>query len=374
MAGIYIHIPFCKSKCAYCSFFSSVDQRQCSEYIDALKREALSRRTYIGDEEVHTIYFGGGTPSLLTAKQIDSILKLLKDNYNIDSEPEITLEANPDTIDRTSLKDFKEAGINRISIGIQSFFDDDLIYLCRRHNSQHALQVIDDINAIGFSKSTLDLIYGIPTLTDEKWNKNLDIFFSTGMKHLSAYALTIENNTVLGQSIAKGTAKAVNEDESIHHYEILTQRTEQQGFIHYEISNFAMPGHYSKHNSIYWTGGNYLGLGAAAHSYNGISRQWNVSNIKQYIKTAGVSNSIIEKESLSLNDRYNEYVMTSLRTSFGCDTEQIRNSFGNEYASHFERLIKKYLDTGMVKKKNSTFILSNHGMLFADGIAAELFI
>ena len=298
----------------------------------------------------------------------------MKDNYNIDSEPEITLEANPDTIDRTSLKDFKEAGINRISIGIQSFFDDDLIYLCRRHNSQHALQVIDDINAIGFSKSTLDLIYGIPTLTDEKWNKNLDIFFSTGMKHLSAYALTIENNTVLGQSIAKGTAKAVNEDESIRHYEILTQRTEQQGFIHYEISNFAMPGHYSKHNSIYWTGGNYLGLGAAAHSYNGISRQWNVSNIKQYIKTAGVSNSIIEKESLSLNDRYNEYVMTSLRTFFGCDTEQIRNSFGNEYASHFERLIKKHLDTGMVKKKNSTFILSNRGMLFADGIAAELFV
>lgn len=369
MAGIYIHIPFCKSKCAYCNFFSVVSERQRVDFLEALKKEAVNRNDYLDNEEVSTIYFGGGTPSLLKVQEIKGILDVLYTNYKVTDNPEITLEANPDTVTKESLKKYKSMGINRLSVGIQSFFDDDLQYLSRKHDSKHAMQVLDWIQAVGFQEITLDLIYGIPTLTDEKWRQNLEFFLSTGFNHLSAYALTVEEKTALGQRINKGVTAAIDEDVVVRQYDILTQITENQGFEHYEISNFARQGHYSKHNTIYWKGGKYLGLGPSAHSFDGTSRQWNVASVKDYCESYS-----FEKETLTLTDRYNEYVMTSLRTMWGADLDFIRKRFGDIYAEKFKNTTKKHILNEIMFQKDEKFILNDKGMLFADGIAAELFI
>lgn len=367
MAGIYIHIPFCKSKCAYCNFFSVVSEKQRADYLEALKREAVARKDYLGGEEVRTVYFGGGTPSLLEPKEVSEILEVLKCNYKI-AASEITLETNPDTVSKESLLEYKSIGINRLSIGIQSFFDDDLQYLSRKHDSKHAMQVLEWAKEIGFQEVTLDLIYGIPTLTDEKWRSNLEIFFSTGFNHLSAYALTVEEKTALGQRINKGVAAPVDEDAMLRQYEMLVEMTKNQGFEHYEISNFARPGHYSKHNTIYWKGEKYLGLGPSAHSFDGVSRQWNVASVKDYCE-----NYPFEREELTLDDRYNEYIMTSLRTMWGVDLEYIRANFGEIYAERFKNQTKSHLLSGKMYQKGEKFILNDNGMLFADGIAAEMF-
>ena len=375
MAGIYIHIPFCKSKCAYCNFFSLASQSKMNDYLDALKNEIVSRNQYLGNEMVETIYFGGGTPSLLSADDIAEIIEILHKNFNIISKPEITLEVNPDTVDKEKLIFLKEKGINRISVGIQSFNDDDLRYLDRKHNSKHALQIIDDLKSVDFDKLTLDLIYGIPTLTEEKWNKNLDIFFSTGISHLSAYALTVEPKTILGQKIEKGILQDVNEDATIRHYEILIERTKECEFEHYEISNFAKKGFRSQHNSIYWKDVKYLGLGASAHSYDGNSRQWNVSNLTKYINTDfDTDTDFFERELLTNDDKFNEYVMTSLRTSWGCDINKIASEYGISYANHFLKNVKSYVDKGIMLKNDNSYILTDNGMLLADGIASEIFV
>ena len=374
MAGIYIHIPFCKSKCAYCNFFSLASESKINDYVEALKKEIVLRKNYLGGETVKTIYFGGGTPSLLSVKNIEEILELLNKNYEIVSSPEITLEINPDTIDREKMSSLKKIGVNRMSVGIQSFDDDDLRYLGRRHDSRHAMQVLEDLKQTDFEKITLDLIYGMPTLTEEKWNKNLDIFFSTGITHLSAYALTVEPKTNLGQRIEKGELQSVSEEETIRHYNILVERTKENDFEHYEISNFAKEGFRSQHNSIYWRDEKYLGLGPSAHSYDGNSRQWNISNLTKYIQLVGDAELFYEKEILSTEDKFNEYVMTSLRTSWGCDIEKIERDYGKSYAHHFLKNIKKYLENGEMLKENNTYFLSEEGKLFADGIAADLFL
>ncbi len=385
MSGIYLHIPFCKSKCAYCNFFSLVTEKKMDDYVSALKKEIINRKSYLGDDVVKTIYFGGGTPSLLPIKYVEEILDLLHENYNIISNPEVTLEINPDTIDKDKMMSLKRLGVNRMSVGIQSFNDDDLRYLGRRHDSRHALQVLDDLSSVGFDRITLDLIYGMPTLTEEKWNHNLDIFFSTGISHLSAYALTVEPKTILGQKIEKEELQEVSEEETIRHYNILVERTKENGFEHYEISNFAKEGCRSQHNSIYWQDVKYLGLGPSAHSYDGNSRQWNVSNLTKYIQFVNADidtdtdadtdmGRYYEREILSKEDKFNEYVMTSLRTSWGCNVDKIEHDYGKSYARHFLKNVKKYLDSGIMLMKNNNFILTDEGMLFADGIAAELFV
>lgn len=375
MSGIYLHIPFCKSKCAYCNFFSLVTEKKMDDYVSALKKEIINRKSYLGDDVVKTIYFGGGTPSLLPIKYVEEILELLHENYNIISNPEVTLEINPDTIDKDKMMSLKRLGVNRMSVGIQSFNDDDLRYLGRRHDSRHALQVLDDLSGVGFDRITLDLIYGMPTLTEEKWNHNLDIFFSTGISHLSAYALTVEPKTILGQKIEKEELQEVSEEDTIRHYNILVERTKENGFEHYEISNFAKEGCRSQHNSIYWQDVKYLGLGPSAHSYDGDSRQWNVSNLTKYIQLVNADTECYyEKEILSKEDKYNEYVMTSLRTSWGCNIDKIERDYGKSYAHNFLENIKKYLDSGIMLMKNNNFILTDEGMLFADGIAADLFV
>lgn len=369
MAGIYLHIPFCKSKCAYCNFFSVVSEKQRVDFLDALKNEAVERKDYLGGEDMRTIYFGGGTPSLLKPSEIAGILEVLYKNFKIIDNPEITLEANPDTVSKESLSELKSLGINRLSVGIQSFFDDDLQYLSRKHDSRHARQVLDWAQEVGFQEVTMDLIYGIPTLTDDKWRQNLEIFFTTGINHLSAYALTVEEKTALEQRINNGAAAPVDEDAVVRQYKILVELAENQGFEHYEISNFARPGHYSKHNCIYWKGEKYLGLGPSAHSFDGVSRQWNVASVKDYCDDYS-----FEKEELTIDDRYNEYIMTSLRTMWGVDVNHIRENFGIECSERFEKKIKRYIAGKKIYQKGSKYILNDDGMLFADGIAAELFI
>jgi len=374
MAGIYIHIPFCKQKCHYCNFYSTVSLAYQQDYISALTREIKSRQKYLAHEVVNTIYFGGGTPSMFSSDEISYIINLIDFRFNVASDAEITLEANPDDLDKNKLNDIKNyTSVNRISIGVQSFFDDDLQYLNRVHSSKQAQNSIENALKLGFDNITIDLIYGIPNLSNSKWKENLKIFFNYKIPHLSSYSLTVEPKTALDLLIKKKKLENIVESESIDHFKILIEETEKQNFINYEISNFALEGHYSKHNSIYWLGGHYLGLGPSAHSYNGKSRQWNVMNIKKYCEEKQIKNIIDEKEYLSKDQMYNEYVLTSLRTSWGCDIEHIKNAFGEKYSQHFITNITKTIKENNATRNGNIFTLTNSGKLFADGIASSLF-
>jgi oxygen-independent coproporphyrinogen-3 oxidase len=375
MAGIYIHIPFCKHKCNYCNFFSVASTKHRDAFTGALLREMEMRSDYLKNEVVNTLYFGGGTPSLLSVDEINSILKKAEELFNISPAPEITLEANPDDLTIEKTTEFKNyTPVNRFSIGVQSFFDDDLRYLDRVHGGNEARLAIENVQKAGFKNITIDLIYGIPGLTPEKWNKNLDLFFGYDIPHLSSYSLTVEPKTALLHQITNKKRAEVDEGLSIRHFEILQQRTKEKEFVHYEISNFAKEGYYSKHNSIYWLGDHYIGLGPSAHSFNGFSRQWNVASVKKYIEADMVDRIVEEKEVLTTNQLFNEYVMTSLRTSWGCDREHINNVFGKKHTEHFINGIKPFVDDKKVIQKGNLYILSDTGKLFADGIAAEIFM
>lgn len=374
MAGIYIHIPFCKRKCHYCNFFSVASDRQREAFLKALLKEAEIQKDYLEGEIVSTIYFGGGTPSLLVEKELIRILDKIYSLHEISKNAEITLEGNPDDLDVRKIKMLSGTPINRLSIGVQSFFDADLQYLNRVHTASQSEESIKTAQDQGFENLTIDLIYGIPTLTDLKWEENLDRFFSFDLPHLSAYALTVEPKTALHQLIRKEKARAPDEQASVDHFKALLEKTKSHGFIHYEISNFSRPGFYSRHNSIYWLGGNYLGLGPSAHSCNGHSRQWNVSSLPKYIQPGDYQNTIVEKEFLSNDQKYNEYIMTSLRTHWGCDLEHIRNVFGKAYSDSFRKLSQKFIHEGKILKKGNKFFLTEQGKLFADGIASGLFI
>lgn len=374
MAGIYIHIPFCKQKCHYCNFFSVASQKNKAQFLEVLLDEIRDRQSYLGDEKVNTIYFGGGTPSVLSLEEIKLILTALNDTYNISPEVEITLEANPDDLSKLYLKELQQSPINRLSIGVQSFFDEDLIYLNRVHNGEQALGRVKDALSAGFHNMSIDLIYGIPTLTNEKWEQNLQQFFDLNIPHLSAYSLTVEPKTALHKLIKKNKLNNIDDEQSIAHFKILQKRIKENGFEHYEISNFSKPGYNSKHNSLYWLGGNYLGLGPSAHSFNGNSRQWNVSSLSKYLQQGGDNELIYEKEILTKVQQFNEYMMTSLRTSWGCSLQHIENVFGLSYASNLESEIQPFIQKGQVFKENNILYLSEEGKLFADGIASELFI
>jgi len=374
MAGIYIHIPFCKQKCHYCNFYSTVSNIYRDEFIGALTKEIKSRKDYLGKEKVHTIYFGGGTPSMLSTDEISYIINLIDYRFDVASDAEITLEANPDDLNLNKINDIKNyTPINRLSIGIQSFFDDDLRYLNRVHNSNQAHNSIENALKAGFNNVTIDLIYGIPSLNNEKWKTNIKRFFDYKIPHLSAYSLTVESKTALDVLIKKNKIKNIVETESIDHFKILVEETNKHSFIHYEISNFALEGHYSKHNSIYWLGGHYLGLGPSAHSYNGKSRQWNVMSIKKYCEEDLIENIVEEKEYLDKNQSFNEYILTSLRTSWGCDVEHIKNAFGKKYSQYFIINITNAINENNVIQNGNIYTLTNTGKLFADGIASSLF-
>lgn len=373
MSAVYLHIPFCLSKCAYCAFYSIADQKLKSVFVEALKKEIVLRSDYITDE-VKTVYFGGGTPTTLQTSEIEEIMGFLHAHFDIASNAEITLEANPDTVMPDYLKALRGTGINRLSIGIQSFFDDDLHLLGRRHNSRHAMQCIDDAHKAGFDNISIDLIYGIPG--SKSWERNLDIFFSLGMPHLSAYALTVEENSILKKQIAKGLVPSVNEEDVLRDYSLLCETAGKNGFLHYEISNFAKPTHHSRHNSSYWNGTHYVGFGPAAHSYNGISRQWNVANVKKYVELMESNDvdSLFEKETLTPDQRYNEYVITALRTLWGCDLVYIRREMGEKFANHLEKQAKQLIDNGSVTRTCEFIHLNDQQMLMADNIAVQLMI
>lgn len=355
--------------------------------MESLKREIVSRKDYLHGERVETIYFGGGTPSLLKVEEIGALLQLLGDTFEITNHPEITLEANPDTLSIDYLRGLNDLGVNRLSIGIQSFFDNDLHYLSRRHDASHARQCLQWIKDAGFANVGIDLIYGLPTSDADQWNRNLDLFLETGFPHLSAYALTLEPNAILTKQIEMGKTLPVDEDDAIRDYEILCKKMAQGGFLHYEISNFCKPGMHSRHNASYWFGVPYAGFGPSAHSYDGFSRQWNVSSLERYLKNAQQSGKapnevkrvntengkMFEVERLGPEQQYDEYVMLRLRTMWGIDLKYMKREMGERFSSYCERQAEPLIAEGRLSRTREFLYLDDEQMLFADGVAEALF-
>lgn len=372
MAGIYIHIPFCKQACNYCDFHFSVNNSLLPRMVEAIVFEANLQKHYLKDS-VETIYFGGGTPSLLSNTQLTAILHGINAAFPISTNAEITLEANPDDITQEKLGFWKWAGINRLSIGVQSFFEEDLVWMNRAHNAQQAIHCIELAQKEGFNNISIDLIYGGPSLSDENWEKNLSTCFDLGIPHLSAYALTVEPKTALAKQIKAKTLMNIDLEKQATHFNILVNLTAKAGLDHYEISNFAVPGNKSKHNTSYWSGKHYLGLGPAAHSFNGTSRQWNIANNNLYLASIQQNTIPFEIEQLTAIQQLNEYIMTALRTSEGIDLEKIKD-IGGEIA--LKKLItdaEKYLRSLNIEQNKNHLTLTREGKFFADGIAADLF-
>ena len=372
MAGIYIHIPFCKKACNYCNFHFSVNHHLLPEMIEAIVFEANLQKAYL-QEPIETIYLGGGTPSLLSNTQLTTIIKGINATFNVLSNAEITLEANPDDINQDKLSFWKSAGINRLSIGVQSFFEEDLVWMNRAHNAQQAIQSIQLAKKEGFDNISIDLIYGGPSLTETNWEKNLATCFELEIPHLSAYALTVEPKTALAKKIDSKLLPAIDLEKQATHFNLLVDATAKAGFDHYEIANFAIPGYKSKHNTSYWSGKHYVGLGPAAHSFNGTSRQWNIANNRLYL--ASIQQNLIpfEIEQLSSNQQLNEYIMTALRTMEGIDLDRIEQMGGEIALKNMNALADKYIQSSSIVKKENYLVLTNQGKFIADGIAADLF-
>ncbi|WP_212001331.1 radical SAM family heme chaperone HemW [Chitinophaga sp. HK235] len=374
MAGIYLHIPFCKQACYYCNFYFSTSLAGKDKMVESLLQEIDLQRNYLSGEPVQTIYFGGGTPSLLSTAELQQLLSRLHSTFEVAPDAEITLEANPDDLDIPKLEALRDAGINRLSIGVQSFHETDLRWMNRAHNSQQALECITNAQQLGFRNITIDLIYGGPTLSDEGWEQNVRQAIALGIPHLSCYALTVEPGTALDHFIRKKKMAATDPDKAARHFEQLMQWLEAAGYEHYEISNFALPGWHSRHNSSYWQGRSYLGLGPSAHSFNGHSRQWNVANNATYMKSIAAGQIPAEIETLTTAMQFNEYIMTSLRTSAGCDLEWVSGKFDAASTQHLEKESRQFISKGWMVQEGKYLRLTRAGRLFADGIAAELFL
>ena len=375
MAGIYIHIPFCRQACNYCNFHFSTSLRYKNAFIQALLKEIELQSTanYLQGQQVETIYFGGGTPSLLLTDELALVMNALHQWFNIQPTAEITLEANPDDVTDEKLIGWKTLGINRLSIGIQSLFEEDLQWMNRAHTAAEAKNVISKARAAGFKTFTVDLIYGTPGLSDEKWKQNLEWVVAQGITHLSCYALTVEEKTALDKQIRLQQKQPVDAAQQSRQFLLLMDYMQQAGFEHYEISNFAKPGHRSKHNSSYWHGTHYLGLGPSAHSFNGNSRQWNVANNQQYIQSLEQAIIPFEKEELTETQQLNEYIMTSLRLMEGCDLHFINQKFGAASVAVIQQEAAVFLNDGRLFENDQHLILTKEGKLFADRIASDLF-
>ena len=393
MAGIYIHIPFCKQACFYCDFHFSTSLKKKDELILALIKELELRKGELQNQTIETIYFGGGTPSLLTNEELQLLINSVYKNYSVIENPEITLEANPDDLSKNLIIQLSKSPINRLSIGIQSFFEDDLKGMNRAHNAKEAKECLSEATRY-FDNITIDLIYGIPNMSLEKWNKNLKIAFGFKVNHISSYALTVEPKTALDSFIKKGDYPPIDEDLALQHFNHLVEKTKEQGFVHYEISNFGKPNYFSKHNTSYWKGKSYLGIGPSAHSFNKTERSWNVANNSKYIKTIQNNELPNTVETLSKNDQYNEYIMTGLRIIWGVSFDKIENDFGEDYLNHLKKGSKNFIDKGLlviedkvqqsVSFQKTTSPLSpcnehilkttQKGKFLVDGIASELFM
>jgi len=373
MAGIYLHIPFCRQACHYCNFHFSTSLHRKNDFVGALLKEMEARKDYIAGAPVDTVYFGGGTPSLLSEDELARILDRLHALFPISPNAEITLEANPDDMAaQQSLESWKQRGINRLSIGVQSFFDEDLRWMNRVHNAAQAADSIRRAQDAGLENISIDLIYGTPGLTDSRWEKNVALALDLSIPHLSCYALTVEPRTALDKMIRQHKKADVSPDDQARQFLLLVDWLHSAGYEHYEISNFSLPGHRSRHNTSYWQGKPYLGLGPSAHSYDGVStREWNAANNAQYIDASPLPPS--EKELLSPTQQLNEYIMISLRTMEGADLAYVSERFGADKADVLQRQSARYIREGSLTGTNGRLILSREGKLLADGIAADLF-
>jgi oxygen-independent coproporphyrinogen-3 oxidase len=372
MAGIYIHVPFCKQACHYCDFHFSTSLRYRDELLQALVKEIRLQKTYLGNETIETIYFGGGTPSLLTGDEIKLLINTITGRHIVGANAEITLEANPDDLDKAKLQSLRETDINRFSIGIQSFFDEDLIWMNRVHRAGEAEASLKRAQDAGFENLTVDLIYGYPLLTDQKWKYNLNKVFELAVPHISSYSITVEPRTALASFIKNKKQTPMDDGQSARQFVLLMDAMQSKGFEHYEISNFCKPGHYSKHNSNYWKGVKYLGIGPSAHSYNRESRQWNVANNAKYIQALETGNIPAETEVLTEANRLNEYIMTSLRTMWGLDLNTL-NSIAAGSSNILLNTARRFFDDQLTQQKDDIIYLTQTGKLYADNIALGLF-
>lgn len=373
MAALYFHIPFCPSKCAYCNFFSTAGSKHVEGFSAMLTEELALRQDYLGTAEVHSIYFGGGTPSVLPVADIDRIIAVARKLFRIAPEAEITLEANPDHLSSEYIYNLYQTGVNRISVGIQSLDDEALQYLGRSHDAKTAVQALEILQKGPIRELSVDLIFGVPGRTAEVLGQELEFLISRGIPHISAYALTVEEKTPLWKFIQRGKRAAPSESQVAEEFLYIMEGMQNAGYEHYEISNYCLPGHHSRHNSSYWDGTPYLGVGPSAHSFDGQSRQWNVASLEQYLDGIRNGRPLFEKEVLTDIQRLNEYIMTSLRTSRGMDLDVIRSSFGEPAAGSVERELIAFIRQEWVVQRGPVAFLTQQGNLFADRIAAALF-
>jgi oxygen-independent coproporphyrinogen-3 oxidase len=374
MAGIYFHIPFCKQACHYCDFHFSTNFRNVEDLVSSMKRELVLQKEYLQGEIVETIYFGGGTPSSISSSKIGELIDEVRRTFEVAEDSEITLEANPDDLNRANLEAWKQAGVNRLSVGVQSFVDEHLQWMNRSHSAQQVISGLQLAKDIGFSNITMDLIYGIPGMTMDQWEANIEKFLVLGLPHLSAYGLTIESKTHLGH-LAKTHQMNPEEDWTYNaQFGLLMDLMNSRGFEHYEISNFALPGQYSRHNTAYWFGTTYLGIGPSAHSFDGHSRQWNSNSNLKYIRSISEGGIPAESEILSVVDQYNEYVLTHLRTQWGISENQIKMQFGANFQNNIKLGMTPFLASGHLEKRGENYVLTREGKFLADKIAADLFM
>ena len=376
MSGIYIHIPFCKQACHYCDFHFSTSMKKKDEMVLALAKEIGMRKNEFDNDPkfsgVETIYFGGGTPSVLTNEEINFLISEVYKNYKVIDNPEITLEANPDDLSAERILELSKSPINRLSIGIQSFYEEDLKMMNRAHNSEEAVKCLQEATKY-FDNISLDLIYGIPGLTDEMWKQNIETALSFGIPHISSYALTVEPKTALSKLIQTGKIAEPQDEATSNHFMILVETLQENGFIHYELSNFGKENYFSKNNSAYWLGKKYIGIGPSAHSYDGEKRGWNIANNSLYLKAIQSNELPIETEILTISDRYNEYIMTGLRTIWGVSMGRIENEFGLEYLNYLEKQAQKFLNDDLLSIENNILKPTPKGKFLTDGIASDLF-
>ncbi|MFE3872691.1 radical SAM family heme chaperone HemW [Flavobacterium sp. ZS1P70] len=372
MSGIYIHIPFCKQACHYCDFHFSTSMKKKEEMVLAIAKEIEMRKSEFEKQQVETIYFGGGTPSVLTSEEINFLIAAVYNNYFVIENPEITLEANPDDLSSVRIIELSKSKINRLSIGIQSFFEEDLQLMNRAHNSAEAKKCLE-VATQYFDNISLDLIYGIPGMSNEKWKQNIETALSFGIPHISSYALTVEPKTALNKLIQTGKIAAPKDEVAQEHFAILLETLEANDFIHYELSNFGKSTYFSKNNSAYWLGKKYIGIGPSAHSYDGVSRSWNISNNSLYLKSIQEDKLPNEMEILSITDRYNEFIMTGLRTIWGVSFDRIQKEFGSKYLDYLNKQVQKFLNDDLVFIENNILKPTKKGKFLTDGIASDLF-
>ncbi len=382
MSGLYIHIPFCRKACVYCDFHFSTNLESKTKLVDAICKEMELRKNFFaachsepGEEsrnKLNSIYFGGGTPSTLSAFELEKIVETVRRNFEVDPKAEITFELNPEDAERNYLKEIKSIGINRLSVGLQSFNEEELKWMNRAHNVQQSFDCIKNAREAGFHNISIDLIYGSKFQTPESWRKTLQTAFALNTQHISSYNLTVEGKTQLDHLIKAKKEKEIDTETSAQLFDILMEETAKNGFIHYEISNFCQPGYIAVHNSSYWKGAHYLGVGSSAHSYNGLSRSFNVKSNTGYVQAIELGKNFSEEEILSPENKYNEYVLTRLRTEWGCDTEEMEKLFEKKYVEHFLKQLQKHGQ--YISVDGNIVTLNKQGKHFADGIAADLFI